>query len=39
MRQVHPGLEVLELPNRGHAPFLTEPPALDAIKAFLLRHA
>ena len=32
-----PGLVRVELPNRGHAPQLTEPGAIDAIDAFLAR--
>ncbi len=39
MREEHPGLAALELANRGHAPFLTEPEALAAIDAFLGRYA
>lgn len=35
----HPGLAALTLPDRGHAPFLNEPPALEAIDAFLDAHA
>lgn len=37
MRIEHPGLESVELPDRGHAPFLTEPLALEAIDRFLDR--
>jgi len=32
-------MEVITLPGIGHAPILTEPPALSAIQAFLERHA
>ena len=38
MQSRHPGLEVVQLANRGHAPILDEPPALAAIERFLLRH-
>ncbi|MEL6212135.1 MAG: alpha/beta hydrolase, partial [Pseudomonadota bacterium] len=38
MRREHPGLEAVTLANRGHAPFLTEPEALDALERFLSRH-
>lgn len=31
----HPGLVHVEIPGRGHAPFLDEPEALAAIDAFL----
>ena len=36
MQAVHPGLTVVTLPGIGHAPILTEPPALAAIRTFLL---
>ena len=39
MQAVHPTMHVVTLPNIGHAPILTEPPALAAIKAFLARSA
>ena len=32
----HPGLQIVMLPNRGHAPMLDEEPAVRAIEAFLL---
>lgn len=35
MRARHPGLEFIELANRGHAPILDEPPAVAAIQSFL----
>jgi pimeloyl-ACP methyl ester carboxylesterase len=39
MQAIHPGLEVVTLPGIGHAPILTEPPALAAIERFLHRTA
>ena len=35
MRKAAPELQYVEVPNVGHAPMLTEPEALDAIRAFL----
>jgi pimeloyl-ACP methyl ester carboxylesterase len=35
MRKAAPELQYAEVPNVGHAPMLTEPEALDAIRAFL----
>lgn len=35
MQAVHPGMTVVSLPGIGHAPILTEPPALAAIQSFL----
>lgn len=35
MARRHPGLIQAEIPNRGHVPFLDEPEAVNAIKAFL----
>ncbi|HQT77384.1 MAG: hypothetical protein B7Z80_22350 [Rhodospirillales bacterium 20-64-7] len=35
MQAVRPDMGVVTLPNIGHAPILTEPPALAAITAFL----
>jgi len=35
MRTRKPDLHVAIVPNRGHAPFLDEPEALDAIQTFL----
>lgn len=35
MAQMHPGLRTVTLPNRGHAPMLDEPKAVEAIDAFL----
>ena len=35
MRDVHPDMTVVTLPGIGHAPILTEPPALTAIRTFL----
>jgi pimeloyl-ACP methyl ester carboxylesterase len=37
MQEVHPDLTVVTLPDIGHAPILTEPPALAAIQRFLAR--
>ena len=37
MARRHPDLVAVEVPNRGHAPMLTEAPALAAIDAFLAR--
>jgi pimeloyl-ACP methyl ester carboxylesterase len=37
MARRHPGLVSEEVPDRGHAPMLTEPSALAAIDAFLAR--
>ena len=34
----HPGLEQLTVPNRGHAPLLTEPECVAAIDGFIRRH-
>jgi pimeloyl-ACP methyl ester carboxylesterase len=39
MRAERPDMQVITLPDIGHAPILTEPPALAAILAFLARHA
>ncbi len=39
MQAMRPDMEVVTLPGIGHAPILTEPPALSAIQAFLERHA
>ncbi len=39
MQSEHPAMTVVTLPGIGHAPILTEPPALTAIMAFLARHA
>ncbi len=39
MEQEHKGpFESREIPDRGHAPLLDEPEALQAIQAFLQRH-
>lgn len=35
MQQQHPGLATAIIPNRGHAPLLTEPESLSAIEKFL----
>lgn len=35
MKKAAPGMLYAEVPNVGHAPMLTEPPALDAIRTFL----
>jgi len=37
MRARKPDLESVEVPQRGHAPMLDEPAALEAIQAFLAR--
>lgn len=34
----HPGLERLTVPNRGHAPLLTEPECVAAIDGFVARN-
>jgi pimeloyl-ACP methyl ester carboxylesterase len=39
MQAERPDMQVVTLPGIGHAPILTEPPALAAIQAFLARHA
>ncbi len=39
MRIERPDMRVVSLPGIGHAPILTEPPALSAIQAFLQEHA
>jgi pimeloyl-ACP methyl ester carboxylesterase len=39
MRSVKPDLEVVRVPDRGHAPLLDEPVARDAIDNFLKRLA
>ena len=38
MQAEHPGMEVVTLPGIGHAPVLTEPPALAAIRTFLAQY-
>jgi hypothetical protein len=35
MQARKPDLHVIEVPDRGHAPMLDEPEALQAIRAFL----
>ena len=35
MRAVHPHFDYVEVPNRGHAPMMTEPAAWNAIETFL----
>lgn len=37
MREAAPGMAYAEVPNVGHAPMLTEPPAWAAIEALLAR--
>jgi pimeloyl-ACP methyl ester carboxylesterase len=37
MRKAAPELQYAEVPNVGHAPMLTEPEALDAIRQFLAK--
>jgi pimeloyl-ACP methyl ester carboxylesterase len=37
MRRAAPAMQYTEVPNIGHAPMLTEPEALDAIREFLNR--
>lgn len=39
MQAVHPDMTVVTLPGIGHAPILTEPPALEAIHSFLAANA
>lgn len=39
MQEVHTGMTVVTLPGIGHAPILTEPPALAAIRTFLAKNA
>jgi pimeloyl-ACP methyl ester carboxylesterase len=39
MQDAHPDMTVVTLPGIGHAPILTEPPALAAIRTFLERNA
>jgi pimeloyl-ACP methyl ester carboxylesterase len=39
MQDVHPKMTVVTLPGIGHAPILTEPPALAAIQSFLTQEA
>ena len=36
MQKVHPSMEVLSVPNVGHAPRLNEPGVTEAIRRFLL---
>lgn len=38
MQAEHPDMAVVTLPGIGHAPVLTEPPALAAIHTFLARY-
>ena len=35
MRERNPSMATVVIPNRGHAPFLDEPEAIDAIQKFL----
>jgi pimeloyl-ACP methyl ester carboxylesterase len=37
MQQRHPRLQVVEVPGRGHVPFMDEPAAADAISEFFSR--
>ena len=37
MRALHPGMAFASVPGVGHAPILTEPPAREALVAFLAR--
>jgi pimeloyl-ACP methyl ester carboxylesterase len=39
MRAERPDMTVVELPGIGHAPILTEPTSLAAVKIFLAQHA
>jgi pimeloyl-ACP methyl ester carboxylesterase len=39
MLSLHPDMTVVTLPGIGHAPILTEPPALAAIRTFLAQNA
>ena len=36
MQKMHPSMEVLSVPNVGHAPMLNEPGVTEAIRRFLL---
>jgi pimeloyl-ACP methyl ester carboxylesterase len=38
MAECHPGLEVIEVADQGHAPLLEDAPTLDGIVDFLDRH-
>jgi hypothetical protein len=35
MQRVAPGMQRVDIPKVGHAPMLTEPSAVDAIRNFL----
>jgi pimeloyl-ACP methyl ester carboxylesterase len=35
MGVIHPGMRAVEVPQRGHAPMLNEPAAVEAVNAFL----
>ena len=37
MRALRPGMAFASVPGVGHAPILTEPPAREALVAFLAR--
>ncbi len=37
MQRAKPDLEVVRVPDRGHAPLLNEPTALEAVNRFLTR--
>jgi pimeloyl-ACP methyl ester carboxylesterase len=39
MRKAAPDMQYAEVPNVGHAPMLTEPEALAAIRTFLAQVA
>jgi hypothetical protein len=38
MKRRHPALEIVEVPNQGHAPLLTDAPTIARITDFVARH-
>jgi pimeloyl-ACP methyl ester carboxylesterase len=38
MKRRHPALEIVEVPNQGHAPLLTDAPTIARIADFVARH-